>query len=303
MMLDIADETAHRALAYVSAVEKQGHRMRVAELSEYMMRPARRPGVPGKRGRPERVVRTTGIERALADILRDSVQPTLRALGASVSDALDVQEEIVHASPGTPGTPPESIAAWLARLGWLNVAEGAVAMTKLGRAVLAHLDQESLEDEIPVGIVLNQGDELAEARVISHIASLGPCAVIDRFFSIDSLLQVAHLTQVGAVLVGSTDKAKLAGLETSLPKLRLDRDFEIRKCDVFHDRFVIPDTGPVWLLGTSLSGLGRRLSMMVELADESLSEVIRSEFHRVWSDAEPLTPPDQRLLEGGDGAE
>jgi hypothetical protein len=118
-----------------------------------------------------------------------------------------------------------------------------VATTKLGRAVLAHLEQESLEDEIPVGIVLNQGDELAEARVISHIAGLGPCAVVDRYFSMGSLLQVAYSTEVEAVLVGSADKAKVAGLETNLPKLRLDRDFQIRKSEVFHDRFVFLRSG------------------------------------------------------------
>jgi hypothetical protein len=123
-MFEIADDTAHRALAYVSAVEKQGHRMLVAELSEYMVRPARRLSIPGKRGRPARVIRTTGIERAVADILAASVQPTLRALGASVSAALDVREEIVPAVPGTPGTPPESVADWLARLGWLSVVDG-----------------------------------------------------------------------------------------------------------------------------------------------------------------------------------
>jgi hypothetical protein len=31
--------------------------------------------------------------------------------------------------------------------------------------------------------------------------------------------------------------------------------------------------------------------MMVELADEALSDAIRDEFHRVWDEAEPLVSP------------
>ena len=138
---------------------------------------------------------------------------------------------------------------------------------------------------------------MAEGRVISHIATLGACAIVDRYFSIESLLHVAHSTDAEAVLVGSQDKSKLAGLETTLPKLRLDRRFEIRKTDVFHDRFVIPSSGPVWLLGTSLSGLGRRLSIMVELTDEALSGAVRDEFQLAWDAADPVVPAGQALLE------
>lgn len=223
----------------------------------------------------------------------------MRSLAATLDAALDIREEQVEEIPPTPGVPAESIGHWLARLGWLTVAdEGvSVSITQLGRAVLAHLDQESLEDEIPVGIVLNQGDELAEGRVMSHIATLGPCAIVDRYFSLESLLQVVHSTDAEAVLVGSRDKSKLAGLETTLPKLRLDRKFEIRKTDVFHDRFVIPASGPVWLLGTSLSGLGRRLSIMVELTDERLSDAVRHEYRLAWDDAEPVVSAEQLLLE------
>ncbi len=299
-MLELADVIAHRALAYVTATERQGYSMTVDELAAYMARPTRRPGKPGTSGKPARTLTTTKVDRAIAEIVANSLQPTMRALGASLAAALDVREQTFDAIPGSPGEQPEPIAEWLSRLGWLKVTQERIGITKLGRAVLAHLEQESLEDEIPIGIVLNQGDDLAEARVIAHIAGLGSCAVIDRYFSMESLLHVAYSTEVEMVLVGTDDKSKLAGLEASLPRLKFERSFEIRKSDVFHDRFVIPTNGPVWLLGTSLSGLGRRLSVMVELTDEAMSDAIRHEFTHAWEAAEPVVPAALELLPSGD---
>lgn len=169
-MLELADVIAHRALAYVTAIERQGYSMTVDELAAYMARPTRRPGKPGTSGKPARTLTTTKVDRAIAEIVANSLQPTMRALGASLAAALDVREQTFDAIPGSPGEPPEPIAEWLSRLGWLKVTQERIGLTKLGRAVLAHLEQESLEDEIPIGIVLNQGDDLAEARVIAHIA-------------------------------------------------------------------------------------------------------------------------------------
>lgn len=288
--MDLADEIAHRALAYVAATQRQGYVMTVDELEAYMARPGRRPGTSGTPGRPGRTVRTTNIERALGQMARGAIEPTLKALAASAARSLEIEEQYIEGTPGTPGTPPETTTDWLTRLRWLRADDQRVRTTSLGDAMLRHLEQTSLEEEIPVSVLLDQGDELAEARVISQIAEVGPCAVVDRFFSIDSLLHIVHSTQVEMVLTGTTDRAKLAGLEVALPGLNIDRAFEIRKSDVFHDRFVIPTAGPVWLLGTSFTGLGRRLSMLIELRDETVSAAIRCEFREAWEGAEPVVP-------------
>jgi hypothetical protein len=164
--------------------------------------------------------------------------------------------------------------------------------------MLGHLEQASLEEEIPVGVVLDQGDELATARVIQQIADIGPCAVVDRYFSMDSLLPILYSTEVEAVLMGADSGGKLAGVETALRGLAVERPFEVRKSDVFHDRFVIPPHGPVWALGTSFSGLARRLSIMVRIDDERMSGAIRREFREAWEEAalvaakEPVPMPE-----------
>jgi hypothetical protein len=284
--LELTDETAHRALAYVAAVQRQGYVMTVEELEAYLARPGRRPGTPGTPGTPERRVVTTNFDRALANWLQTALRPAMRGVGESIARTLQAEERIVPGTPGVPGTPAESVVEWLSRLRWLRVNDGRVRTTQLGAAVLGHLEQASLEEEIPVGVVLDQGDDLAEARVVQQIAEIGPCAVVDRFFSMDGLLPILYSTQVEAVLMGDDAGGKLAGVETALRRLSVDRPFEVRKSDVFHDRFVVPPDGPVWALGTSFTGLSRRLSIMVRIDDEKMSNAIRRTFADVWEAAE-----------------
>lgn len=300
--MELTDETAHRALAYIAAVQRQGYVMTAEELEAYLARPGRRPGTPGTPGTPERRVVTTQFDRALAHWLQSALRPAMRGLSASIARSLQAEEGILPSTPGVPGTPAESVVEWLSRLRWLRVNDGRVRTTQLGEALLAHLEQASLEEEIPVGVLLDQGDELAEARVVQQIAEIGPCAVVDRFFSMDSLLPILYSTQVEAVLMGSDAGGKLAGVETALRGLAVERPFEVRKSDVFHDRFVIPQDGPVWALGTSFTGLSRRLSIMVRIDDEAMSNAIRRTFGEVWEAAEVVAkkepvpveePPDE----------
>lgn len=286
--MELADPTAHRGLAYVAAMRRQGYVMTVEEFEAYIARPGLLPGKPGTPGTPDHVVRTTKLDRALVNIAAQALQPTLRTLTASVQTALDVRERHIEGTPGTPDAPAETVIEWLGRLRWLRVEDAQVRTTALGDAVLRHLEQASLEEEIPVSVLLDQGDELAEARVMAQIAELGPCAVVDRFFSFTSLLPIVYSTQVEQVLTGTGDQGKLTGLKVALRDLSIDRPFAIRKSDVFHDRFLIPHTGPVWLLGTSLTGLGRRLSVMVRMDDETMSNAIRLAFRNAWEDADPV---------------
>lgn len=297
--MELTDETAHRALAYVAAVQRQGYVMSAEELEAYLDRPGRRPGRPGTSGMPERRVVTTHLDRAVANWLESDLRPAMRGISESIARSLKFEARILPGAPGTPGIPAESVVEWLSRLRWIQVNDGRVRTTQLGEALLAHLEQASLEEEIPVGVVLDQGDELAEARVVQQIAEIGPCAVVDRFFSMDSLLPILYSTQVEAVLMGSDAGGKLAGVETALRGLIVERPFEVRKSDVFHDRFVIPQHGAVWALGTSFTGLARRLSIMVRIDDETMSDAIRRTFGEVWEAAEVVAKKEPEAVEEG----
>src|SRR3954447_8245416 len=99
-------------------------------------------------------------------------------------------------------------------------------------------------------------------------------------------MTLMNTTEVSRVLTGSGDKGKAAGLTTLLKGMEMERPFEIRKTDSFHDRFVLPNSGPVWMLGTSMTGLGRRLALMVEIEDETVSAMLRERFEQAWEAAD-----------------
>lgn len=180
--MQLADETAHLALAYVAASQRQGYLMSTHELEEYLKRPGRRPGSPGT---PAQTIATTLLQRSL----REHVVRHNETILDAVRRALGVRAEQIPAQPGTSG---ESTTDWLTRLRWLRVEDDRVRTTALGDAILAHLEQSTLEEEIPVGVLLNQGDELATAKVIAEIAEVGPCALIDPYFSMHSLLPLVN---------------------------------------------------------------------------------------------------------------
>ncbi len=284
--MDLIDQTAHLALAYVEAVKQQGHTMTPYELEAYVAARRRWPGVQAT---PPRTVTSTNVGR----VIQQMSHQTLDAFRKAFQEALEpIQEE----RPGKPGVPAEPVVDWLSRLGWIAMRSERVEITKLGEAMLAHFELETLEEEIPVAVVLNQGDQLASARVIQKIAELGPCAVVDPYFSIESLIEVLQLTEVHRVLTGTKDAGKLAGLAAALGSQPPARLFEVRKSATFHDRFVIPDDGPLLFLGTSFTGFGKQLSLMVQLGDEKVESILRAEFERSWQVAEPIQP----LLEAGE---
>lgn len=286
--MELADATAHRALAYLTAAQRNGYVMTVDELDAYMRQPGRRPGTSGTPGRPERKVVTTNFGRAMQQMTTGFAEQMLdatRAVTDSMARSLGTEIVVVPATPGTPPKPAESVVAWLERLHWIDVSDRRIRTTGLGDAMYRHLERASGEEDVPIGVVLDQGDELATARVVQQLAGLGRCSLVDSYFSIESLQQIVESTEVDAVLMGTRDKSKLAGIETALATVPFPRSFEVRKSDVFHDRFVIPESGPIWLLGTSLTGLAKRLSVMVQLDDAIVAGSIRSQFSAAWDTA------------------
>ena len=81
-------------------------------------------------------------------------------------------------------------------------------------------------------------------------------------------------------------------LTLGLPRLKPPRRFEVRTVpkSALHDRFVVPRTGDVLGLGTSLNGLGSgKLSVVVKHSDQA--GVIRGACEERWRGATPIVSP------------
>lgn len=141
----------------------------------------------------------------------------------------------------------KSVPSVMRELGWVNVSGGRVSPTALGLAVLRALDEEAVAEGIVT--VLPADDPIAYAKVINAIAGRGKGMLVDPYFRLDDLPYVQHYTEIERLMVGP--RADVKGLAVAAETVQLGRPFEIRVSDEIHDRFVIPDSGPVDHLGQS----------------------------------------------------
>jgi hypothetical protein len=172
----------------------------------------------------------------------------------------------------------ESAAEWLLRIDLAEERDGKLFTTELGRALLAAANQRELEQaaSATVALVLRQDDDFAIAMVMARIAEAGEAALVDPY----------------RILTGpSNEKSRLGAISSALAVLNpaTIRIPAVRVTDVFHDRYLIPTKGPVWMLGTSLNGIGRKTSMMVQVSDEPAGQAIRSGFDEAWGSATDIT--------------
>jgi hypothetical protein len=275
--VELTSTTGHSALLYVAAVQRHGHLMTVEDFEAYVDRPDRRAPAP--------TLRYTRQRRRIP--IDDNLIGEARRAAEAIWDKLSWAVGEMEPSPAEPG---ETVTQWLVRLRWLAVEDDRVRITPLGQAVLAHLEASGVDADLPLSVVLDPKDELALARVVGELNAAGRCALVDPYFSIDHLLTVLHNTEIDRVLTGIRDGKKLASLEVALNSFAdPPRPFEIRKSDDFHDRIALPESGPLLLIGTSLTGIGARLSMMVKLDESSAAgKAVRGRFEELWRDAEPV---------------
>ena len=256
--MKLADDGVYRAVNYIAAISRQGYTLNVGEVRAYSRRASRR--------------------------------------GRSIYDAIRASQEALR------GKVREEAVVWLNRVGWIDLRgsseyiedEDEVILTPLGKAAVRALDEAaaSAEESAVSTIALDKGDPTALAKVVGRVAELGPAALVDRYFREEAFLPVRR-TDVTRVLMGPDDTARVAAIEQALAGFADDdRPFEVRvdEDDEYHDRYVIPDEGPILALGTSVGGVGARHSTMTEIKDESVVRGMRENFNRVWSGARILSP-------------
>ena len=251
-LVDLAARDVHRSLGYLAALDAQGHRPTPTELDAYASQPDRRPAVH-------------------ENILFSNLASTVQRLFA--------MREV---------EPEESMTAHFTRLCWASVDGGLLRVTALGRAVYRALEQQSLEPDSVFDVILEATDSTAFARVVGRIADAGSALLVEPYFRLDVLMPITEFTGVTRVLASErTDKASRDVLGLAIEKLVLDRPFQVRIASrEVHDRYVIPDSGPVQFIGASLNGLGQVATAMGVLNDGS--EEIRCLYESIWDASEVL---------------
>jgi hypothetical protein len=268
LVVQIADEDAYALLAYIEGVARHGYALSTDELEHYA------------EGRERKIFQRGELAAQFA-----------KSVAAS-------------AAPWAGTVRVETSSEWLTRLGWIASQKDGLQITGLGRAVLRELQQQELKEELPLDVTLSPDDPVAYARVIERIAKHRNAMLVDAYFRLDDLLTLVQYTSVARILTSTRGKdgpSRVAGLATGVTQLKLDRPFEIRTTDDIHDRFVIPRTGDVDSLGTSLTGVGKRLSVMVRLKEPTAS-LIRTRHEAAWEGGKSLGPTAEAGETTGDAA-
>ncbi|MCW2835344.1 MAG: uncharacterized protein JWN68_3297 [Nocardioides sp.] len=188
----------------------------------------------------------------------------------------------------------ETFCQYLARLSWINddTAE-AVELTPAGRALLKALNSPALEETTAdvFEIVLNPDNPFAYAQALSGLSTVKNALLVEPYFRLDQLMDVAEFDNIVRVLVGSRLKAaEYDLLATGIASLRDGRSIEIRKTADLHDRYLIPaEDGGVLMLGASLGAIGKKVSTMTTLGQVA-SRALRDAHEQIWCEAEPIEP-------------
>lgn len=241
----LAEPEVHRALAYLVALALEGYGPTPTELNAYAAKPDRRPA--------RHTNWLTNLNTQMAIVFR----------------SFEVE-------------PQEQFSDHVVRMHWASVVEGRLAVTPLGRTFFRALEAQTLDPETVLDVVLEQGDPIAFARVISRLGSCGPGLLVDPYFRLDQLMPVFQATQITRVL--TSDKAGVEALEAlglGVASLSSTRPFEVRAAGrELHDRYIIPDNDTVQFIGASLNGLGQTITAMGRVRD--LSDALQTSYASIW---------------------
>jgi hypothetical protein len=263
--VELAKPDVQVALVYLTALDAQGYSPTVEELEVYARQPHRRGPVL-----------TGGVFGS-----------GLSAIAATVAEAVKGTKTAV---------PGEAITDYLFRVKWASNEDGRVVITQLGRAVRKAVESQDISDDQVV--VLEPGDPVALGRVVEHFARSGNALLVDPYFRLDHLMLVVGRTVLTRVLTSErVDTADLQGLRTGIEQLTLTRPFEVRVAGrELHDRYLIPPTGSVTYLGSSMNGIGHVVTAMARISDGA--DELRRTYEEIWTEATSLAHA-KKSPEGG----
>lgn len=185
----------------------------------------------------------------------------------------------------------ESFCEYLERLSLLTRTGDGVELTRYGRALLKTLNTPVMDDATTdvVEIVLRPENPFAYAQALDALGTPARALLVDPYFRLAQLINIAELDNIERVLLGPLRPADCEALANGLGALPEGRALEARRAKALHDRYLIPKNGGVLMLGASLNGIGKSVSTMATLGPEA-SQALRQVHESIWSEAERIEP-------------
>lgn len=261
--MEIIGENAHRLLAYVEAVTRQGHALTPEELSAYA--DAWQPKISTHSG-------LNAGPKGMLDEWHRSMRASFLFLQASAER--------------------EPYVEYLVRVRWLKFSDGFVEITSLGKAVLREANAPLPPSDVgsTLEVVIDPDDPFAYAQLVSRISGFTDCMIVDPYLDLDQFITLSGISSVTKILTSNKNSKSMApvfvaGL-AAVPHLEL----RMAEQKLLHDRIVIPSEGNALMLGSSLNSITRRFGVATPL-EETSSRLIRDEYNKIWKSSKPLQGP------------
>lgn len=256
----IADEMAHRALAYLAAATHAGGILSADDLEAYLSAPEK-------------------FKPQYQSLFTESIYGSI----ASMADAIGRGKQV---SPG------ETWGDYLVRVRWAVADKRSMRLTEVGRNILRHTERPVMDvnGDDPIAVIIDPKDPFAHIRVFELIASHGGGMLVDPYLGAKELIDVLSIPSVRRVLTGSKKKkehalmTKALGVANDPPEVRWVPQEEL------HDRFFIPGSGNVLTFGSSLNTLTKRPGVVIPFGDPTLTGAIRTAYGALWDMGIELAP-------------
>lgn len=250
----IIDELSHLVLTYIAAVENRGGKLSVEALNAYGAQPER--------------------------IVFNDIYAAQAGRGVLVSAQVSSEND-------EPWISDEAFDRFFSRLHWIEISDGSVHLTQLGRAVLDEANSANLESDSAIEVLIDPSNQFAYARVMNKIAQVGESLVVDPYLNAETAIDLGQMETVKRVLTGDRDINKLRGRFSIIMRARPDFEIRYMKQKSLHDRYVISDAGAVTVLGSSLNSIAHRQGVITPL-DTVGSRFISDAYEELWRHAASL---------------
>lgn len=246
--MELISERVHISLAYLAAVNRAGAKISLEQFEVF----AAKPNPAGRR------VSALGI-------------------GSWVESLAAIYETVEGA---------ETIGQFVLRVGWAEGNE-TVSITALGKAVLAEAARPPKLDpsDEPLTVTIDPADPLAYTRIFHLISSHGGGLLVDRYLTLEGLADIIDLSSVDRVLTGDDPKKnRLKIFSHALSASTEPPAVHTVPGPRLHDRFFIPDEGPIYVLGSSLNSISSRPGVVTPISDPTASQALRDAYEALWAD-------------------
>lgn len=182
--------------------------------------------------------------------------------------------------------PAQPVSQYLTTMGWISANHGSVRLTAKGQLVLSAIRDAAFIDTSLSVTLLDPESPFVYSDVEMQFSDERNDLLVDRYLEIERIKWSFEKTTVKRIL---TSRKSARSYSRALRATNQDLGIEVRVIahERLHDRALTRLGGSVLVMGQSLDGFGRQLSLMIELPPP----VAAPYFERLsglWDQSEPL---------------